>query len=87
MKRPSRSVRQIGWFLAGDLALILFLILFGLVLNAIKIPVEGHPFLTDIFGQHGLFFNFLLPLAVFSLIPLSVIWVIAWVVARLRKTD
>jgi len=28
------------------------------------------------FGQHGLFFNFLLPLAVLSLIPLSVIWVI-----------
>jgi hypothetical protein len=61
MSHPSRSVRQIGWFLAADLALILFLIVFGLLLHAVKIPVEGHPFLTDMFGQHGLFFNFLLP--------------------------
>jgi len=52
-----------------------------------KIPVEGHPFLTDMFGQHGLFFNFLLPFAVLTLIPLSIIWIIAWVIARLRKTD
>jgi hypothetical protein len=87
MSHPSRSVRQVGWFLAADLALILFLVVFGLLLHAVKIPVEGHPFLTDMFGQHGLFFNFLLPLAVLSLIPLSVIWVIAWVVARFRKAD
>ena len=87
MSRPSRSVRQIGWFLAADLALILFLIVFGLLLHAMKISVESHPFLTDMFGQHGLFFNFLLPFAVLALIPLSIIWVVAWVIARLRKTD
>jgi hypothetical protein len=87
MSRPSRSVRQIGWLLAANLALILFLIVFGLLLHAMKISVEGHPFLTDMFGQHGLFFNFLLPFAVLTLIPLSIIWVVAWVIARLRKPD
>jgi hypothetical protein len=87
MSHASGSVRKIGWFLAGDVALILFLILFGLALRAIKIPIEGHPFLADMFGQHGLVFNFVLPLAVYSLVPLAIIWVIAWVVAGLRKTD
>jgi hypothetical protein len=84
MSQALRSVRKIGWFLAGDVALILFLITFGLVLRAMKIPIEGHPFLADMFGQHGLLFNFVLPLAVYLLIPVAVIWVIAWVVAALR---
>jgi hypothetical protein len=70
----SRSVRKIGWFVAGDVALIL-------------IPIEGHPFLADILGAHGLVFGFVLPLAVYLLVPAVVIWIIVWVVANFRKTD
>ncbi len=68
--------RKIGWFVAGDIALILFLFAFGLVLSAMKIPIEGHPFLTDIFGAHGLIFGVVLPVAVHLLIPAVVIWII-----------
>jgi hypothetical protein len=85
MSKPSRSVRQIGWLLAGDVALILFLFVFGVLLRAMKIPVKRHPFLADMLGQHGLVFNFLLPLAIYSLIPVAVLWLIAWTVTALRK--
>ena len=84
MSQASRSVRKIGWFLAANVALVLLLFTFGLVLRAMKIPVKGHPFLADIFGQHGLLFNFVLPLAVYLLIPVAVIGVVVWVVAALR---
>jgi hypothetical protein len=33
--------RTIGWVVAGDTALILFLIVFGLLLNVMKIPAHG----------------------------------------------
>src|SRR5258708_3718955 len=87
MSHRSRAVRKIGWFLAGDVALILFLFVFGVLLRAMKIPVEGHPFLTTVLGQHGLVSNFVLPLAVYSLIPVAVIWVIAWVVSGFMPTN
>ena len=81
-------MRKIGWFLVGDVALILFLFLFGLLLRAMRIPVDGHPLFTAMLGQHGVVFNFVLPLAFYSLIPIAVIWVIAWVVSRfMPKND
>jgi hypothetical protein len=83
----SRSVRKIGWLVAGDIALILILFAFGLVLSAMKIPIEGHPFLADILGAHGLIFGVVLPLAVYLLVPAVVIWIFAWVVANFRKSD
>lgn len=83
----SRSVRKIGWFVAGDIALILILFALGLVLSEMKIPVEGHPFLADVLGAHGLIFGVVLPLAVYLLVTAVVIWIIAWVVANFRKTD
>lgn len=83
----SRAVRKIGWFVAGDIALIVCLIAFGLALRALKISREGHPFFTDIFGSHGLLFGVVLPLAIYLLIPAIVIWIIAWAVQDLRKTD
>jgi hypothetical protein len=81
----SRPVRKIGWFVAGDIALILFLFAFGVVLRAMK--MEGHPFLTDMLGAHGLIAGVVLPLAIYLLVPAIVIWVIAWVVATFRKPD
>ena len=81
----SRSVRQIGWLVAADIALILFLFAFGLALSAMKIPMEGHPFLTDMLGAHGLIFGVVLPLAIYLLIPAVAIWIIAWIVSSLRK--
>jgi hypothetical protein len=84
----SRSVRKIGWFVAGDIALILVLFAFGSVLlPAMKISRDGHPFLTDMLGEHGLLFGIVLPLAIYLLIPVTVIWFIAWIVAILRKTN
>jgi uncharacterized membrane protein YjfL (UPF0719 family) len=83
----SRSVRKIGWFVVGDIAVILFLFAFGLVLRVMKIPIEGHPFLAVMFGGHGLVFGLVLPLAIYLLIPVAVIWFIAWVVVALRKPD
>jgi len=49
--------------------------------------MEGHPFLTILFGQQGLVFNLALPLAIYSLIPAAVICCVAWVIAGLRKTE
>jgi hypothetical protein len=49
----SRPVRKIGWFVAGDIALILILFAFGLVLSAMKIPIEGHPILAGISNENG----------------------------------
>lgn len=83
----SRSVRKIGWFVAGNIALILILFALGLVLSATKIPIEGHPFLAVILGGHGLVFGVVLPLAVYLLVPTILVWIIAWVVANFRKTD
>jgi hypothetical protein len=79
----SQVVRTIGWVVAGDVALILFLFTFGLLLNVIKIPAHG--LFMDMFGAHGLLFGFLLPLAVYSLIPTVLIWFIACVVAVLQE--
>jgi uncharacterized membrane protein YjfL (UPF0719 family) len=88
MSHRSRFVRKIGWFLVGDVALILFLFVFGVLLRAMRIPVDRHPFLTEMLGQHGVVFNFVLPLAFYSLIPVTVIWVIAWIVSRfMPKND
>jgi hypothetical protein len=83
----SPSVRKIGWFVAGDLALILFLFAFGLALDALKIPAEGHLFLTGVFGPHGLIASTVLPLAIYLLVPAIVIWIIAWVVTTFKKTN
>jgi len=38
--------------------------------------MEGHPFLTIMFGQRGLVFNLVLPPAIYSLIPVAVIWLL-----------
>ena len=59
----SRLVRQIGWLVAADIALILLLFAFGLALSAMKIPMEGHPFLTNMLAAHGVIFGVVLPLA------------------------
>ncbi len=83
----SRSVRKIGWFVAGDIALILLLSAFGLVLDALKIPMDGHPFITDTLGPHGLVFNLVLPLAMYILVPAIAIWIVAWIVTISRKTN
>jgi hypothetical protein len=72
----SKLVRTIGWFVVGDAALILFLIAFGLLIHAMKIPAQG--FFKDTLSIHGPFFGFLLPLALYSLIPAVLIWFIAW---------
>jgi hypothetical protein len=58
-------VRKIGWFLIGDLALIACLVGLGLALNAMKIQ-RGNNFVTDMLGPHGLVFDVVLPLAVYS---------------------
>ena len=64
-------------------SLNLFLFAFGLLLNVMKIPAHG--LFTDMLGAHGLLFGFLLPLAVYSLIPTILIWFIAWVVVAFYK--
>lgn len=79
----SQVVRTIGWVVAGDVALILFLFAAGLLLNVMKIPAHG--LFMDMFGAHGLLFGFLLPLAVYSLIPTILIWFIAWVVVAVLQ--
>lgn len=82
----SRSVRKIGWFVAGDIALVLALFVFGLALDGLKIPIDAHPFLMRMLGPHGLIANILLPLAIYSLGPAIAIWIIAWVVTTSKKT-
>ena len=81
----SRSVRTIGWLLAGDIAFILFLVVLGLVLHATRIPIDGNAFVTEILGAHGLVFDFVPPPAVYSVVRVAIIWIIAWAVTTFRR--
>ena len=75
---------MIGWILLGDVILILVITGFGLLLSAMKIPIEGNPMLALFLGEHGLLFNLGLGALIVGLIPLLILWVIALIFAYFK---
>jgi len=49
----------------------------GLLLAAMKIPIEGHPVVSILFGRHGFLFGLVVPLLLYSLVPLVVVSAVA----------
>ena len=83
-----RSLSRVcGWVVLGDVCLVLLIFGFGVSLPAMKIPVEGHPVLTLFFGEHGILFGLVLPMLIYLLIPLAMLWAIAAVVGFLKEKE
>ena len=82
----SSAVRTVGWIVVADIVLVLFLVALGLGIAELKIPA-GDGLFTTFFGSHGILFNFLLPLAIYSAVPLIIVWLIVWLISELRRPD
>lgn len=81
----SPLARKIGRFIIADIVLIVALIAFGMGLTLLRIPVNGHEALADLFGQHGILFGMILPVLIYLLIPAIAIWIVALVIAAFRQ--
>jgi len=74
----ARSVSGIlGRIVLTDVFLASLIAGLGLLLAAMKIPIEGHPVLSILFGRHGFLFGLVLPLLLDSLVPLVVVSAVA----------
>jgi len=81
----SSPARKIGRFIVVDIVLVLALIAFGMALRLLKIPINGHELLANLFGQHGILFGMILPMLVYLLIPATAVWIIALVIAAFKE--
>ena len=74
-----------GRIVLADVCLALLIAGLGLLLAAMKIPMEGHPVLFMLFGGHGLLFGLVLPLLLYSLVPLAAVWAVAAIMVSRNK--
>ncbi|HET9801982.1 MAG TPA: hypothetical protein VFP96_01980 [Candidatus Acidoferrum sp.] len=82
----ARSVAKLlRWLVAVDAAAALFILAFGFLLTFAKTPMQGHPLMATLFGMHGILFGLVLPILIYSLVPLALTWIIAALVGRQSK--
>jgi len=71
--------------LLADICLALLIAGLGFLLTALKIPMQGHPVLSSLLGGHGLLFGLVLPLLLYSLVPLAIIWAAGAIIVRRNR--